>query len=201
MPYTRNELQGIGYYQEFVDRVRDVYLEKLEEAAKKGFRDTNNVLLSFENIFEDATFKTGLSIEDVDIDKEPYLSILRKEYAEGMPEDEIKTLEDLRQLTYTRQFSKYPEYIRGSLLEKIIDRNISELSESRFIEQLPGDLVDGDVITLNDADDLRKWLVENGQKRIFPDLATFFGYGYNFVDLVGVDNAVLQSIPSGDDVE
>jgi len=195
MPYTQDELQSVGYYNEFINKLREIYLEKLAEAGENGFRDVNNVLLSYEDIF------TGFSIEDVDISKGPYLQVLRKGYTENMPEDVINGLEDLRQLLYTRQFEKYPKYTKGKLLEKTIDRNISELSTSTFLTELPGDLTNGDVITVDVAEDLRKWVIQNGQKRIFPDLATFFGYGYQLTDLKAVEEGTLKSIPSGDDIE
>ena len=109
MPYTQDELQSVGYYNEFINKLREIYLEKLAEAGENGFRDVNNVLLSYEDIF------TGFSIEDVDISKGPYLQVLRKGYTENMPEDVINGLEDLRQLLYTRQFEKYPKYTKGKL--------------------------------------------------------------------------------------
>ena len=86
-------------------------------------------------------------------------------------------------------------------MEKIIDRNISELSEDLFIDELPENIVNGDVVTSPKTDDFRKWLIQNNQKRIFPSLGSFFGNGYKAVDIKTVSTSILNSIPDGDPVE
>ena len=59
MPYTKEELSNIGFYNEFIDKLRSTYISKLVNRALNFFRDNNDVLYSFEDI------TTGMGIEDV----------------------------------------------------------------------------------------------------------------------------------------
>ena len=49
MPYTIEELQTLNFYNTFRDTFRSLHLGKLVDYAKNKFRDSNNVLYSFEN--------------------------------------------------------------------------------------------------------------------------------------------------------
>ena len=86
-------------------------------------------------------------------------------------------------------------------MEKIIDRSISELSETAFAESLPDGIENGDVITNEFADDNRKWLIQNNQKRIFPDLATFYGTVMDWGNIKTLTMEQLRTIPDGEPVE
>ena len=86
-------------------------------------------------------------------------------------------------------------------MEKIVDRSISELSETRFAETLPDGIENGDVITNEFADDYRKWLIQNNQKRIFPDLATFYGTVTDWNTVKTLTMAQLRTIPNGEPVD
>ena len=97
-------------------------------------------------------------------------------------------------------YTQLPEYIKTTNLEKIVDRSISELSETRFAETLPDGIENGDVITNEFADDYRKWLIQNNQKRIFPDLATFYGTVTDWNTVKTLTMAQLRTIPNGEPV-
>ena len=98
-------------------------------------------------------------------------------------------------------YTQLPEYIKTTNLEKIVDRSISELSETRFAETLPDGIEKGDVITNEFADDYRKWLIQNNQKRIFPDLATFYGTVTDWNTVKTLTMAQLRTIPNGEPVD
>ena len=49
MPYTKEELSNIGFYNEFIDKLRSTYISKLVNRALNFFRDNNDVLYSFED--------------------------------------------------------------------------------------------------------------------------------------------------------
>ena len=61
--------------------------------------------------------------------------------------------------------------------------------------------MNGDVVTNNITADTRKWRIENNQKRIFPDSATFYGAGGNYTDLKTLTVKELNSIPDGEPVD
>ena len=66
---------------------------------------------------------------------------------------------------------------------------------------LPAGVNNGNVITTDDANDTRKWLVENNQKRIFPNLQSFWGTTYSFSDLVTLTESDVDRIPNGDPID
>ena len=179
MPYTTGELENVDFYQEFIKKIRTKYLGRMKSLAKKDFRK-DGVLYSFEDIF------TELGIEDVNVDNSLYEFLYELDYSKYTTAELLAAkndpdivldpdVRDKRKKQFTVANKEYPEYIKTKNLEKIIDRSISELSQSAFAESLPEGIENGDVITNEFADDNRKWLIQNNQKRIFPDLATFYG--------------------------
>ena len=64
MPYTKTELESgtVEFYDEFINKLRRTYLNKLAGHATSSFRDKFDVLYSYEDI------NTGDGIEDVNID-------------------------------------------------------------------------------------------------------------------------------------
>lgn len=196
MPYTKQELEDVDFYREFVDKLRNKYLLEIKEAAKTNFRK-NRVLRLYEDIFEDEELGFGLGIESIPID------IHNEDTYKGKV-NPYKT-EELAQTEFTGSVtvasSRYPVYIQTPNLEKIIDRSINELSEFIVLAELPGGLANGDVVTTTDAEDFRKWLIEDGQKKIFPDLATFYGSGHAFTNIKSINFSVLNTIPDGEPVD
>ena len=205
MPYTRVELENVEFYQEFIQQLRTKYLAGMAALSENDFRK-DNVLYSFEDIF------TGLGIEDVDINNSLYTFLYELDWSKyttaellaAKNDPDIVLLPDVRdkrkkQLTVANTLQK--KYIKTGNLEKIIDRNITELTEFRFAEVLPAGIENGDVVTNDKTADNRKWQIENGQKRIFPDSATFFGAGGEFTALKTLTNSQLNTIPDGEPVE
>ena len=238
MPYTKEELQDVDFYREFVDKLRYTYLDRMSKSAATFFRDNTGALISYEDI------ETGLGIEDATFDLNGVYSTLmsalggpelptiignlNQSVADWLEENidpsleqgtaaymqavwangglpEIQNIDDvpayIRTLSTTIVNTKYPEYIKTSNLEKIIDRSISELSQLAFAESLPEGIENGDVITNEFADDNRKWLIQNNQKRIFPDLATFYGTVMEWGDIKTLTMEQLRTIPDGEPVE
>ena len=183
MPYTKDELVKVDFYQEFIQELRTKYLTNMLDLSEVNFRK-DGVLYSFEDIF------TGLGIEDADVNISIY-SFLNDSNIE----------EDKRQQQFTVNNSSQRSYIKNNNLEKIIDRSISELSDAQFADTLPDGIVNGDVVTNNITTDTRKWRIENNQKRIFPDSATFYGAGGNYTDLKTLTVKELNSIPDGEPVD
>lgn len=195
MPYTKKELEGVEFFTEFIDKLRNNYLLQIKESAKENFR-RNNVLYLYEDIFEDEELGIGLGIESIPID------IHNEDLYKGKPnpyKGELDNVEITGSVTVTKR--QYPKYIQTANLEKIVDRSMNELSEFRTLIELPDGLVNGDVVTTKDAEDFRKWLIENGQKRIFPDLATFYGSSYSFNTIRSTEFNILKTIPDGEPVD
>ena len=182
MPYTKEELKEVQFYQDFVSKLRSKYLQGLKKSAntETPFRK-NGILYSFEDII------TGLGIENIKTTDSVY-------------EDVFLDVEQL-ELTKTVNTTYQKAYSKSQNLEKIIDRSISELSELRFADILPKGIINGDVVTNTIATDMRKWLIENNQKRIFPDSAMFYGTGGDFTKVKSLTARQLNTIPDGEPVE
>ena len=84
------------------------------------------------------------------------------------------------------------------LLDTVLDRTMTELLEVKFIETLPEGLENGDVVSNTDPTDFNKWLIESYQKRLFPDLATFFASDYAFDEVTSIEQSIIDGIPDGD---
>ena len=206
MPYTKQELENVDFYQGFVNRLRNKYLREMKSLAKVNFRK-DDVLYSFEDIF------TGLGIETVDVSHNTSYDFLHEldfsmytaeemNAAKADPDINLQPkVIDKRKQQYTNITSKQKRYLKTGNLEKIIDRSISELTESRFAETLPEGFMNGDVVTNNISTDYRKWQIENNQKRIFPDNATFCGTGGKYTDLKTLTTTQLNNIPDGEPVD
>ena len=63
MPYTSEELRGIDFYTEFLNKKERAYLERVTKSAYNGFKRDDGTLVSYEAIdnglgFEDANLET-----------------------------------------------------------------------------------------------------------------------------------------------
>ena len=105
MPYTKQELENVDFYREFVDKLRYTYLDRMSESAATFFRDNTGALISFEDI------ETGLGIEDATFDLNGVYSTLMS--ALGGPE--------LTTILETASFREAPSNV-------ILHSNISFLS-------------------------------------------------------------------------
>ena len=54
---------------------------------------------------------------------------------------------------------------------------------------------------INDPEDSRIWLIENNQKRIFPDINSFIGTSYGYQQQKTLTLSQINSIPDGEPVE
>ena len=182
MPYSKSELGNVEFYKTFIDRLRFGYLKEVKEFAEIGFRK-NNILYSFEDIIN------GLGIDYAplgDNNDNLYLGYMTK---------------DQQEISKTVNKENYPIYIKSSTLEKVVDRTFSELDTSEFADTLPDSIVEGDVITNEDPEDFRRWLLETNQKRLFPDLAIYYGRGYLLSEIKTLPQREIDSIPDGEEVE
>ena len=179
MPYTKEELQNVDFYTEFVSKLRTSYLEDLQEYAEIGFRN-NGILYSFEDII------SSNGVENVDVTNSSlYYDYLTKEQQD---------------LAKTSNTQSYPRYIKNNSLEKIVDRSISELATESFAEVLPDETENGNVITNEDPTDYDRWLIENNQKRKFIDLAVYYGKEHVLDTIVTLTDAQIASIPDGEPI-
>ena len=188
MPYTTEELKDVPFYQNFVTKLRSKYLQSLKNSANSEtpFRK-NGILYSFESMIPDEELGVGLGIENVKTtDDSLYSTYLTTEQQESAK---------------TSNTTSPKSYSKSQNLEKIIDRSISELSELRFADILPKGIINGDVVTNAIATDFRKWLIENNQKRMFPDSAMFYGTGGDFTAVKPLTARQLNTIPDGEPVE
>jgi len=204
MPYTRVELENVEFYQEFIQQLRTKYLAGMAALSENDFRK-DNVLYSFEDIF------TGLGIEDVDINNSLYTFLNELDWSKyttaellaAKNDPDIVLLPDVidkrkKQLTVNNRLQKV--YIKTNNLESIIDRNIIELAEDLYADELPSGIVNGMVVKMETANDTRKWRIENNQKRLFLNLSAFFGNGHTSQDLITIDEDILKNIPNGDPI-
>tara|TARA_R100000030_G_scaffold100666_1_gene94251 strand:- start:117 stop:656 length:540 start_codon:yes stop_codon:yes gene_type:complete len=179
MPYTKEQLESVDFYQDFVKDLQTDYLGRVEELKEDDFR-RNGVLYSFEDIIS----TNGL--EDSEIGQDTI-------YFNRIDETDISKM-------ISSSETQYPQYVSTSLLEQTIDRNLSELSTSEFADTLPEGVVDGDVVTNDDFEDKRVYLIQNNQKKPFNDIGIFYAeYITAQVKTITVDE--LENIPEGEEVE
>ena len=205
MPYSNDERDQLEFYKEFVDDLRSDYINKVKRFFPT-FRDSDGVLYSYEDIL------TGFGLEEADV-KDPLHSFLYEvdwsmyTMAERMAaknDPDITLVPDIRDRRfnqYTLHSGKLKRYIKTANLDRILDRSINELSEDIIAEELPDGIQNGDFVTNDKTDDFRKWVISGNQKRIFPDLATFYGYGGLDTQLKVLTDIQLNSIPDGEPVE
>jgi hypothetical protein len=204
MPYTKSELTNVDFYNEFIENLRSEYFSKLVKRAKTRFRDNDNVLYSFEDI--DST----LGIEDAELQQNPTYDMLKTE----LNRQNLRNIN--RPPGYEYPFIAFEELFqyescslqnrtlnvinKEEVGSKTINRTISELISIEILDPLPDELQNGDFLAVNNPNDNRKWLIEGNQKRIFPDLATFFGSGFDFNKLKEKELSVISQIPDGEPV-
>ena len=197
MPYKKEELSNVGFYNNFIDKLRSKYLSELVSRAKNLFRNEEGVLYSFEDI------TTRLGIEDATINNNPEYSTLETELnktnIQELGYDDFKDLIEkescsvqTRVLTQTR---------KDQNSDKLVDRLFSELIEVDIADPLPDGLENGDTITSDNVDDVRKWLIDENQKRPFPDLQSFYAIGSEWRKVKTRTQEIIDSIPEGEPVD
>jgi hypothetical protein len=135
MPYTKAELENVDFYKEFVDKLRNEYLDEMRASSNKSFRKKVgdvNILQSFEDIF------TGLGIETVDVVDSIYSFLYIEDYsmytyaeltaAKNDPDISLSPIvTDKRLKQWTKHNGRIKRHKKGRILDKVIDRVIEEL--------------------------------------------------------------------------
>ena len=208
MPYTKNELRDIGFYNQYIDKLRGGYISRLITSALKKFRTDENVLQSFEDI------DGGLGIEDASILNNPTYSTLETElHRRNLDTTDFKTLGNIQvdvkqgvqyvieNTSCSIQTETQKQTRKDQNSDALVDRLINELMITEIANPLPDDLINGDTITSDNVDDVRKWLIDGNQKRPFPDLQSFYAIGSEWRNVKTKSQEVIDSIPEGEPVD
>ena len=203
MPYTKEELANVGFYNNFIDKLRSTYISELVSRAKDFFRDNNDVLYSFEDITTDSELGIGLGIEDASLIDNPNYSTLETELNRTNIE-ELTGYTDFKKLIETEscsiQSGQLNKTVKDENSKNLIDRNIKELIITEIADPLPSGLENGDTITTDNPNDFRKWLINNNQKRPFPDLQSFYAFEGDWTKVKTLSEEDIDSIPEGEPV-
>ena len=197
MPYTKEELSNVNFYNDFIDKLRGNYLSELVSRAKNLFRNEEGVLYSFEDI------TTSLGIEDATINNNPEYSTLETELnktnIQELGYDDFKDLIEKESCSVQTRVLTQTRKAQNS--DKLVDRLFSELIEVDIADPLPDGLENGDTITSDNVDDVRKWLIDENQKRPFPDLQSFYAIGSEWRKVKTRTQEIIDSIPEGEPVD
>ena len=71
MPFTKEQLKNVDFYQDFVTELQRKYLNRVEELKEQNFR-RNDTLYSFEDIISLAEFFCSHSIDGPVLGKETF---------------------------------------------------------------------------------------------------------------------------------
>lgn len=203
MPYTKEELANVGFYNNFIDKLRSTYISELVSRAKDFFRDNNDVLYSFEDITTDSELGIGLGIEDASLIDNPNYSTLETELNRTNIE-ESTGYTDFKKLIETEscsiQSGQLNKTVKDENSKNLIDRNIKELIITEIADPLPSGLENGDTITTPNPNDPRKWLIQGNQKRPFPDLQSFYAFEGDWTKVKTLSEEDIDSIPEGEPI-
>jgi len=191
MPYTKSEIEKLDFYTEFRDGLRNEYLNRMSASAENNFRDENNVLYSYEDIF------TTLGSETIRVSADG----IYKNYVSQQEIDNSKSINNFSYPVYNPILPVDKPINKSNLANKLIDRSITELSQDIVSDKLPNGILNGDVVTNEDPKSQDRWLVEDNQKREFRNIGEFYGLGKSFSQLKSLSEDNLNSIPDGEPIE
>jgi len=191
MPYTKNEIENLDFYTDFRDGLRYEYLNRMSASAEINFRDENNILYSYEDIF------TTLGSETIIVDADG----IYKNYVSQQEIDNSKSINNFSYPVYNPILPVDKPINKSNLANKLIDRSITELSQDIVSDKLPNGILNGDVVTNEDPKSQDRWLVEDNQKREFRNIGEFYGLGKSFSQLKSLSEDNLNSIPDGEPIE
>jgi hypothetical protein len=209
MPYTKQELKNVKFYNEFIDTLRNTYISNLIDSVKNLFRTNEGVLQSYEDITRNSELGIGLGIEDATFMNNPDYSTLETELNRTALADIIDVdgnavytnFKDLIQNeSCSTQFGVLNQTVKNKNTEKLIDRSINELISIEVADPLPDKINNGDTITAKDPLDTRKWLIAGNQKKPFPDLQSFYAYEGDWKKVKSISEEIINSIPEGEPV-
>lgn len=150
----KNEIEKLDFYTDFRDGLRYKYLNQMSASAENNFRDENNILYSYEDIF------TTLGSETITVDADG----IYKNFVSQEEIDNSKSINNFSYPVYNPILPVDKPIDQSNLANKLIDRSITELSEDVVSEDLPSGISNGDVITNEDPTSQDRWLVEDNQK-------------------------------------
>ena len=191
MPYTKSEIEKLDFYTEFRDGLRYEYLNRMSASAENNFRDENNVLYSYEDIF------TTLGSETIRVSADGI-------YKNFVSQEEINNSKSINNFSYPVYNPILPvdkPIDQSNLANKLIDRSITELSQDVVSDKLPNGISNGNVLTNEDPTSQDRWLVQDNQKREFRNIGEFYGRGKTFSQLRSLEENELNSIPDGEPIE
>ena len=191
MPYTKNEIENLDFYTDFRDGLRYEYLNRMSASAENNFRDENNVLYSYEDIF------TTLGSETIRVSADG----IYKNYVSQQEIDNSKSINNFSYPVYNPILPVDKPINKSNLANKLIDRSISELAQDTVGGSLPKNIVNGNVVTNEDPVSQDRWLIEDGQKREFRNVGEFYGLGKTLSQLISLSEANLTSIADGEPIE
>ena len=192
MPYTKDEKENLDFYIGFRDDLRYQYLNRLSGSAATNFRNPdNNILLSYEDIF------TSEGLEKVKVADGIYKGYVTQDQIESSR----TTTSEFLPIFDKGNMSTDPVEREKGLLDKLIDRNITELSEDLIASSLPEGVGNGSVITNEDPTDQTRYLIEDNQKRKYNNLGEYYGMGKTVADLITLEESAITRIPDGEDID
>ena len=213
MPYTKSELETVSFYQDFVTELRDNYFDEIKTFLNNKFR-RDGILYSFEDIF------TGLGLEDTSTeDNSDYSFLLKKDYsmytfkemadAKNDPEIQLEPeVTDHREDQYSKSKGRYPLYEKSDVLNKVIDREISELTTPEPVGgTLPEGIKNGDRVAVENIfqygisqNPLDIWFIEDNKKRKYQSKFAFFSSVYSKSSVKLFEQSIIDSIVDGKDI-
>ena len=192
MPYTKDEKENLDFYIGVRDDLRYQYLNRLSGSAATNFRNPdNNILLSYEDIF------TSEGLEKVKVADGIYKGYVTQDQIESSR----TTTSEFLPIFDKGNMSADPVEREKGLLDKLIDRNITELSEDLIASSLPEGVGNGSVITNEDPTDQTRYLIEDNQKRKYNNLGEYYGMGKTVADLITLEESAITRIPDGEDID
>jgi len=213
MPYTKSELGTVRFYQDFVSDLRNKYFDETKKFLNSKFRK-NGILYSFENIF------TGLGLEDsITGENSEYSFLVKEDYsmypthvlleAKNNPDITLTPeVTDHREDQYSKSDTRYPLYEKSDILNKVIDREISELTTPEPTGgTLPEGIKNGDRVAIeeiftkgNAVAEVDVWFIEDNKKRKYLDKFTFFSSGFSKSTIKLIEPSALNLIVDGKDI-
>ena len=213
MPYTKSELGTVRFYQDFVSDLRNKYFDETKEFLNSKFRK-NGILYSFEDIH------TGLGLEDsITGESSDYSFLVKEDYsmypahvlleAKNNPDITlVPEVTDHREDQYSKSGTRYQLYEKSDILNKVIDREISELVTPKPAGgTLPDGIKNDDRVAVESdfeggslGHPLDIWFIEDGKKRKYQDKFAFFSSGFSKSTIELRSKSDIDSIVDGEDI-
>ena len=200
MPYTKQELDKVDFYQDFKEDLRNSYRDEMKKVvlpSSIGWTNSrkNGVLYSFEHYLD----RTGIELANVGHNE-------FHDFLEG--ENEAGEF-DAREGQYSKTEKLYPRYGHGKLLNKVINREISELvTPPPAGGTLPEGIKNGDRVTIESdfvggtlGHPLDIWFIEDDKKRKYQDKFAFFSSAYSKSTIKLRSKSDIDSIVDGETIQ